>query len=116
MWAVAQGLGNFAGLTASVSRLLFMHDFGQGSHQSLVSVMEVVASVLGVGWHDGFSMSDAQNSHGRFKAGKVEKRISPRVPLSDATLKIKTPPAIHEIRDKTRRLSLFLGRNFANLN
>ena len=49
-------------------------------------------------------------------SGKMRKIISPGVPLGNVPLKIKTAAAIRVFRDETRRLSLFLGRNFADLN
>ena len=49
-------------------------------------------------------------------SGKMRKIISPRVTLGKVPLKIKTAGANRVFRDKTRRLSLFLGRKFAILN
>ena len=49
-------------------------------------------------------------------SGKMRKIISPRVPLGNVPLKIKTVATIRVFRNKTRRLSLFLGRNSEDLN
>ena len=66
---------------------------------------------------DQISFDGAQVKFPRSKvSGKMRKIISPRVPLGNVPLKIKTAAAIRVFRDETRRLSLFLGRNSADLN
>ena len=66
---------------------------------------------------DQISFDGAQVKFPRSKvSGKMRKIISHRVPLGNVPLKIKTAGANRVFRDKTRRLSLFLGQNFADLN